>query len=315
MATGSQEHSEQNAQWFQPRGDFTTMIAPPDIPVIEMARSFDAPDHLVFEAHTNPRVLARWWGPRAMKMVLCEVDLDVGSEYRFILRGRDGREFGFSGIYREIHRPHRLVYTEEFSGAPRAEAHNTILVEQQGSEALVNITVLHSTVSNRNAHLAAGYESVVREAHARLDELFDRRMLSMQRIIDVPRERVFEAWTDPVMLAKWCAPHEYAIPIYEADVRKGGHWQRLMQSPSGQEQWAGGRYLEVSPGERLVMTHGWEPDVDEQQVTTNVVLTFESIGGRTSIKLDQAFFETASSRDAHRDGWHSTLERLEYFLR
>ena len=65
-------------------------------------RTVDAPRALVFEAFTKCEHLTRWMGPRNLTMVSCETDLRVGGRYRFVFRGPDGNDVGFSGEFREL---------------------------------------------------------------------------------------------------------------------------------------------------------------------------------------------------------------------
>src|SRR6516225_4449277 len=84
---------------------------------IALERAFHAPASLLFEAHTNCAHLRRWWGPRALELSVCEIDLRVGGAYRLVHRDVDGREYGFRGEYREIVPPARLIYTQRFEEA------------------------------------------------------------------------------------------------------------------------------------------------------------------------------------------------------
>lgn len=81
---------------------------------IVLEREFAAPRSLVFDALTNADLLPRWYGARGWNLVRCEVDLRVGGRWRFVSRGPDGSYMAQSGVYREIARPQRLVYTEVF---------------------------------------------------------------------------------------------------------------------------------------------------------------------------------------------------------
>ena len=87
---------------------------------ILMTRVFDAPRELVFEAHTTPEHVRRWWGKHGTTLPVCEMDFRPGGAYRFVQREPGGAEHGFRGEYRDIVPPERLVYTFEYRGAARA---------------------------------------------------------------------------------------------------------------------------------------------------------------------------------------------------
>jgi len=78
--------------------------------VLVVEREFKAPPDRVFAAFTDPKQLAKWWGPEGMNCPVCEIDLRVGGRYRTCMRGESG-ELWLSGIYREIVRPRRLAFT------------------------------------------------------------------------------------------------------------------------------------------------------------------------------------------------------------
>src|ERR1041385_1057370 len=80
------------------------------------------------------------------------------------------------------------------------------------------------------------------------------RDLILTRIIDAPRENVYRAWTDPVLLKQWFAPLPYTTPRAEFDLRPGGSSLIVMRGPDGTEMPCPGVFLEVVPNERLVFT-------------------------------------------------------------
>jgi uncharacterized protein YndB with AHSA1/START domain len=67
---------------------------------------------LVFEAWTTPEHLRHWWGCEGSSITHCAIDLRAGGSWSLVMRMADGSEHPFHGNYREILRPHRLVYTE-----------------------------------------------------------------------------------------------------------------------------------------------------------------------------------------------------------
>jgi uncharacterized protein YndB with AHSA1/START domain len=139
---------------------------------IVIRRLFDAPRHLVFEASTKPEHLAHWWGFRSSTLTECKVDLRPGGKWRFVLRMPDGSEHGFGGTYREVVPPERLVYTFRYDGYPEAEALETVVFEEpQRGKTLLTATVLHSSVENRDGHVASGMEAGATESHERLAKL------------------------------------------------------------------------------------------------------------------------------------------------
>ncbi|HWQ90999.1 MAG TPA: SRPBCC family protein [Clostridia bacterium] len=108
------------------------------------------------------------------------------------------------------------------------------------------------------------------------------RELVISRIIDAPRQKLYQAWTQPELLKQWFAPAPWTTPRAETDVRPGGANLIVMRGPDGQEFPHRGVYLEVVENERLVFTdaytRAWEPS-DKPFIT--VVVTFENENGKT----------------------------------
>jgi len=151
-------------------GSTTTFTMPSDREIL-ITRVFDAPRKLVFEAITKPEHVAHWWGPRNMTMLTCEMDLRTGGAWRFVLRGPDGNDYGFRGVYREITPPERLVQTFEFEGMPGHVSLETSTLEEQDGKTKLTVTCLYQSVEDRDGHYNSGMEAGMKESHDRLAEL------------------------------------------------------------------------------------------------------------------------------------------------
>ena len=139
--------------------------------------------------------------------------------------------------------------------------------------------------------------------------------LHIERRLNAPRELVFAAWTEPRHLKRWSAPHGYAIPECDGELRPGGQWHATMRAPDGKDLRLVGTYREIVPPERLVFTHRWldadgRPGPEETLVT--VVLT--EIDGGTHLSFTQTGFVSGASRDGHGGGWDECFERLAAYL-
>ena len=141
------------------------------------------------------------------------------------------------------------------------------------------------------------------------------RDLVLTRIIDAPREKLFRAWTDPVLLKQWFAPLPYTTPVAELDVRPGGANLVVMRDPSGNDLPNRGVYLEVVENERLVFTdaytEAWQPS---PKPFMTVILTFEDEGGRTRYTARVRHW-TAADRETHEkmgfhEGWGQCTDQL-----
>jgi uncharacterized protein YndB with AHSA1/START domain len=147
------------------------IIAEPGKTSFTTRRVVDAPRALVFDAFTKCEHLKRWMGPRSLTMVTCESDPRAGGRYRFVFRSPDGNEVGFSGEFREVTRPERVVRTFIFEPMPDAAALETLELSEADGKTTITTTTLHKTVENRDGHVGSGMEAGMTEGYARLDEL------------------------------------------------------------------------------------------------------------------------------------------------
>jgi len=131
----------------------------------------DAPRELVFEATTRPEHVKRWWGPRRMTMTVCETDLRPGGAWRYALRDNEtGREDAWSGVYREIVSPERMVYTEGWEAMPGHDYLVTATLTEKDRKTTVTSRLQYKSVEDRDGHVQSGMESGMRESYDRLGE-------------------------------------------------------------------------------------------------------------------------------------------------
>ena len=138
---------------------------------IEATRVFNAPRQLVFEAHSKPEHIKRWWGQRGSTMITCEMDFRPGGAWRFVTREKDGNEYAFRGEFREIVEPERIVQTFEFEPmAGHISVDHLTLTEQDGKTTLTVRTTFDSK-EDMEGMLQSGMEAGMAETYDRLEEL------------------------------------------------------------------------------------------------------------------------------------------------
>jgi uncharacterized protein YndB with AHSA1/START domain len=147
------------------------VITTPSDTQIVITREFDAPRRLVFEAMSKPEHIKRWWGLRAWTNHVCEVDLRVGGRWRFGQRGPDGEEVIFSGEYREIDPPGRMVHTEVFEAVPDESSLVTTTLDEHDGKTTLTAVCEYSSREVRDAVIASGMETGAQESYDRLDEV------------------------------------------------------------------------------------------------------------------------------------------------
>ena len=106
--------------------------------------------------------------------------------------------------------------------------------------------------------------------------------LVFERTFDAPREKVWQAFTDPELVPRWWGPNGTTTEIVEMDVRPGGKWRYISRAAGRDDVIFFGEYLEVSPPERLRWTFMFDVDGLGPQGGPET-FTLEDLGGRTRV--------------------------------
>ena len=151
----------------------------------------------------------------------------------------------------------------------------------------------------------------------KLDSLLDLRL---ERVIDVPKDLVWKAWTIPEYLKEWFTPAPWKTVECRVDLRPGGEFYTLMRSPDGHDNPLNGCFLEIVENERLVWTDalqaGYRPAL--HPFMTGVIALETSGSGTkytaTAIHKDQ---ETRKRHDemGFHEGWGKALDQLIAFVK
>jgi uncharacterized protein YndB with AHSA1/START domain len=139
--------------------------------------------------------------------------------------------------------------------------------------------------------------------------------LVLERFVDIPRELVWKAWTEPEHLRKWFAPAPWTTVDCEVDLRPGGLFRTVMRSPEGEDFPNVGCFLEVVENERLTWTDallpGYRPSL---KPFFTAIITLEGEAGGTkytarALHKDDADRKTHEDMGFH-DGWSQCLDQL-----
>lgn len=133
--------------------------------------------------------------------------------------------------------------------------------------------------------------------------------LIVQQVFRASAEFLFDAWTDPKLLARWFhARPGWTTEVIAADVRAGGAWEIVMHADDGPDCRVLGKYVAIERPRRLVFTWYANGDRDYETVVT---LTFRSIDPETTeIVLTQTGLREGKDRSEHQSGWEGCLSSL-----
>jgi uncharacterized protein YndB with AHSA1/START domain len=85
--------------------------------------------------------------------------------------------------------------------------------------------------------------------------------MEISRVVDVPREKLWKAWTTPELITRWFAPAPWTAAEAEVDLRPGGKFFVTMRSSEGEDMPCSGCFLEIVPNEKLVWTDALHADL------------------------------------------------------
>lgn len=127
------------------------------------------------------------------------------------------------------------------------------------------------------------------------------REVAISRVIDAPREVVFEAFTQVRHLSQWWGPAGFTTTTRAFEFRVGGVWDFVMRGPDGTDYQEWITWTELTPPARIAMLHGeyrGDPNAFES------VLTFEPEGAATRIEM-RTVFPTKELRDEAVHKYHA----------
>lgn len=269
-----------------------------------ITREFAAPRELVFQAWTDPKHLAQWWGPRGFTNPVCEWDVRPGGKIYVVMRGPNGTDYPMGGEFREIVLPEKLVFT---SGALDEKGHllfeflHTVTFVGRADKTTLTIkSRVLSTTAGADKYIG-GFDAGMTQSLEKLAGHLSGNALALERVFNAPAAQVWKAITDPAAMAKWYFDVKGFRPETGCEFNFVVEHEGFVYDH---------RCLvkEVIPGKKLAYTwryHGYEGDS---------LVTFELFdeGAKTRLKLTHLGLETfpkqpAFARKNFMSGWTSLI--------
>jgi uncharacterized protein YndB with AHSA1/START domain len=307
-----------------------------------ITRMIDAPRDRVWKAWADPERVRQWWGPKHFTSPVAKSEFRVGGTYLYCMRSPEGKDYWSTGVFREIVRHERIVYTDSFADEKGRVVPGTYygMGEDFPLEMVVTVTFEERDGKTKLTLTHAGMPGGPHDENAKqgwnetLDKLTefvgDRRSrpkgrmtfvtpsdreIIMERVFDAPRERVFKAYTDPKAIPLWWGPRRYTTIVEKMDVRPGGTWRYISRGSDGAEFAFHGVYREIVRPKRIVTTFEFEGTPGHVVVDT---ATFEEHDGKTKVTVTSRF-ETVEDRDemvktGMEEGARESWDRLAEYL-
>ncbi len=304
-----------------------------------ITRIYDAPVQLVWEAWTDPKKVAKWWGPRGFTLTTHSKDLKPGGHWNYTMHGPDGTDYENKTIYHEVEKYARLVYDHGANDHQpplfRVTAVFTDLKDKTKMEMTMTLATAEAAKEIKKfIKQAGGNATWDRLAEYLGEEISQKNQFFINRSFDIPIANMYDMWTDPKHFSQWLPPTGFTMEFLKADIKPGGSTFYAMTSLDGSVKMYGkAHYLAMEKPNRLVYTqefcdekgnrsrHPMAPVwpavmltnvllSEEGPNSTRVTVTWEPYGKVTQEEVD--FFMQA--RGGMTQGWTGSFDKLESYL-
>jgi uncharacterized protein YndB with AHSA1/START domain len=131
----------------------------------------------------------------------------------------------------------------------------------------------------------------------------------LHRVLKTKPERLYRAFLDAVAMAKWLPPYGFVCTVHHLDARVGGSYQMSFTNfSSGKGHSFGGKYLELTPNERICYTDKFDDPSLPGEMTTTITLKAVSCG--TDLSVVQEGIPEAIPTEMCYLGWQESLLQL-----
>lgn len=304
---------------------------------IRIVRIYDAPVNAVWDAWTDPKQVAQWWGPRGFTLTTHSKDLRPGGNWTYTMHGPDGVDYPNKTIYHEVEKHSKLVYDHGGNDDRPPMFRVTVLFSESKGKTKMDMSMSLPTPeaaeeARKFIKKAGGESTWDRLAEYLEKESSGKEQFVINRTFDAPIDLMFKMWTDPKHFSQWLAPTGFTMEFIRADIKPGGRTFYCMKG-NGITMYGRAEYLEIESPHRIVYTqqfvdeeenisrHPMAPTwpetmlsvvtlTEEEPGRTRVTVTWEPYGKTTNEEL-QAFIK---ERGGMTQGWTGSFDKLEAYL-
>jgi uncharacterized protein YndB with AHSA1/START domain len=305
---------------------------------IEIVREYDAPVNAVWEAWTDPKKVAMWWGPRGFTLTHHSKDLKPGGHWHYTMHGPDGKDYENTTKYLEVEKPSRLVYDhgghKDRPPLFRVTVNFTDVKGRTRMEMSMELATPEAAEQMKKFIKEAGGNGTWDRLAEHLEkESSGKETFVINRSFDAGLDTMYEMWTNPKHFSKWLAPTGFNMEFIRADIKPGGSTFYKMAGPGGANTMYGrAHYIEVS---RTQLQYTQEFTDDKENISrhpmaptwpasmkttvqftpegpnrTRVKVTWEVDGKWTKEELETFI----KGRAGMTGGWTGSFDKLEAYL-
>lgn len=305
---------------------------------LKITRIYDAPVKLVWDAWTDPKQVAKWWGPRGFTLTTHSKDLKVGGTWVYTMHGPDGVDYPNITTYYEVEKYSKLVYDHGANENQPALFRVTVLFSENKGQTKMDMTMTLPTAEAAQAtkkfiKSAGGDSTWDRLAEYLEKDATGKEKFVINRTFEAPLDVMFEMWTNPKHFSQWLAPTGFNMEFIRADIKEGGSTFYFMSNESGMRMYGRAQYLQIQKPNRIAYTqqfcdekenitrHPFAPTWPATMLTTvqltaegegetRVTVTWEPHGATTREELETFI----NAKAGMTQGWSGSFDKLDGYL-
>lgn len=305
---------------------------------LHITRIYEASVKMVWDAWTDPKQVAQWWGPRGFTLTTHSKDLRSGGSWAYTMHGPDGTDYPNKTQYLEVEPYKRLVYDHGGNDDRPPMFRVTVLFTETKGKTKMEMTMALPTPeaaeeARKFIKKAGGDSTWDRLAEYLGKESTGKDKFVINRSFPVSREVMFKMWTDPKHFSQWLPPTGFTMKFIRADIRAGGGTFYLMTNGENVKMYGKAEYLEILAPERIVYTqkfcdehekvsrHPFAPTWPETMLTTvtfaeednqntRITIVWEVYGAATREEMETFI----KARGGMTQGWTGSFDKLEEYI-
>ncbi|QDK37307.1 SRPBCC family protein [Bdellovibrio sp. NC01] len=305
---------------------------------LHLTRVYDAPVKLVWDAWTDPKQVAKWWGPRGFTITTHSKDLRPGGIWHYTMHGPDGTDWPNKTLYHEVEKYSRLVYDHGGNDVQKPLFKVTVTFKETNGKTKMDMTMKFESPERAREIAVFIKQAGGNSTWDRLAEFLEKDTTGKDKFVinrsfNADINTVFDMWTNPEHVAKWLPPTGMTMKYLHVDIKPGGKSFFMMTNGQGLTMYGLQQYLEVTKPSRFVYTQQFADENEnisrhpmaptwpenmlttvqfsvEDEETTRVTVTWEPWGKASAEEIATFVKERAGMTQ----GWTGSFDKLEEYL-
>ena len=302
---------------------------------LNIIRVYNAPVKVVWDAWTDPKKAAKWWGPRGFTLTTHSKDLRPGGTWNYTMHGPDGVDYRNITVYHEVEKYSRLVYDHGANETQPPLFRVTVLFSEEDG-----ITTMDMTMAFASEEVKTQMKGFIKQAGGnatwdRLSEYLEKEasgkdIFVINRTFEAPIDVIFDMFTRPEHFSKWLPPTGMTMTYLKSDIKEGETTLYSMNDGAEFTLYNRAKYLKISKPHTIVFTQEfcdekgnltkspWDPNWPTTMITT--VTLHEEAPHQTRVTItwnlpegtkEDEIAAFLKERNGMTQGWSGSFDKLE----